>query len=306
LRASSLSHARIVSLLNQHFVPVYARNGDYRPSDADKAAGAKVVPPAEKAEYDRIYHEAVRARLSTGTVHVYVLDPAGHPIDSLHVAEATKPDRMLAMLERAIARLKVKPGEPLIKPCCQSKARAAGPDYLVVHLTARYLARQGDDYVRQQPVLGTERSGQWASLPSEDWLVLPRAEWAKLLPAGEVRVGRSWDWDRAVAARLLTHFYPPTENTNNATNRIDDQAMKATVVSIRDGLARARVEGRLRMKHPFYHRDTDEFAEADVVGFLEFEPRPLKVRSLRLVTDRATYGSATSRHPFGVAVRLVP
>jgi hypothetical protein len=245
--------------------------------------------------------------MSTGTVHVYIVDPAGHPIDSLHVAEATKPDRLLAMMERAIEKLKVVPGEPLNKPCCQSKAPAAEPDSLVLHLTARYVVRKGDEDVRHQPVLGTERSSQWASLPSEDWLVLKRAEWKKLLPSGEVHPGTAWDWDKEVSARLLTHFYPPTENTDNDKNHMDEQVLKATVVLTHDGVARARIEGHLRMKHPFYHRATNEFVETDVVGFMDFELRQPRVRSLRLVTNRATYGGeGPGRHPFGVAVRSVP
>jgi hypothetical protein len=265
------------------------------------------VPPAELAEYTRIYHEALKAKLSTGTVHVYVLDPAGHPVDSLHVARATDPERLAAMLRRSVERLKVSPGAPLIEPCCQSKAPAADPGSLVLHLTARYLERKGDDYVPHHPVLGTERSGQWGSLPSEDWVVLSRAELQRVLPAGAVQPGTAWDWDRATATRLLTHFYPPTENTDTRTNRLDELVLKGRVLSVRDGVARARVEGRLRMRHPFYHKDTEEFVEATVVGLVDFEPGRAAVRSLRLVTERASYGGRTGgRHAFGVAVHSVP
>jgi hypothetical protein len=289
----------IVALLNRHFVPVYARNDDYRgPTGA--------APPAERVERERIYREALAAKLSTGTVHAYVLDPAGHPIDSLHVAEATKPERMTVMLERAVTRLKVAPGEPLFKPCCQSQAPTAEPGGLVLHLTARYLARKGEAETRLEPTLGTERSGQWAALPSEDWIVLTPAECARLLPPGPVRAGAQWDLDREVAARLLTHFYPPTENTDLRTNRIDEQALGAKVVSVQ-GTVRARIEGRLWMKHPFYHKDTEEYVETGVVGYLEIEPGRPRVRALRLATEHATYGAkAGSRHSFGVAVRSIP
>jgi hypothetical protein len=223
------------------------------------------------------------------------------------VAEAAKPERMLAMLQKAVTKLKVAPGEPLLKPCCQSQAPNAEPGSLVLHLTARYLERKGKELVRIQPVLGAERSGQWASLPSEDWVVLSKAEWTKLLPAGPVRAGDSWDWDRDVTARLLTHFYPPTENTDNRKNRIDEQSLRAKVLAIKDGIVRARLEGRLKMKHPFYHKATDESVEATLVGFLEFEPGRPGIRSLRLVTDNANYGLGGGRLlPFGVALRSVP
>jgi hypothetical protein len=305
LRASSLSNDKVVSLLNRYFVPVYARNGDYRPAKG-QADGATVVPPAERAEYFRIYHEALQAKLSTGTVHVYILDPAGHPIDSLHVARATDPERLAALLESAVTKLKVHAGPPLVAPCCQAQAPVAEPGSLVLHLTARYLQRQGDDYVRPRPVLGTERSGQWGALPSEDWIVLPRAEWLKLLPAA-ARPGTHWDVDPAVAARVLTHFFPPTENTDIRTNRIDELVLRGKVLSVKAGIVLARLEGRFKMKHPFYHRDTDEFVATDMVGLLEYESGRPAIRSLRLVTDRATYGGKTgTRQPFGVAVRSLP
>jgi len=39
-----------------------------------------------------------KAGLSTGTVHVYNLTTDGHPIDSLHVAEACKPEQIVSLL----------------------------------------------------------------------------------------------------------------------------------------------------------------------------------------------------------------
>ena len=223
------------------------------------------------------------------------------------MSDAARPERLLELLQRAVDTLKVSPGEALVKPAPQSAAPPAAPGSLVLHLTARYLQRQGDDCVRLRPVLGTARSGQWTSLPSEDWVVLGRDEWQKLLPPGDARPGTSWETDPEVTARLLTHFYPPTENTDVSKNRLEEQTLKATVLSLRDGVAVARVEGRLRMKHSFYHKLTDEFVDAAVIGLLEFEPGGPKVRSLRLVTDRANYGGeGNSRHLFGVAVHSVP
>jgi hypothetical protein len=282
---------------------VAARNADYRSGASEPTA----APADERAEYERIYHEALQAKLSTGTVHVYLLDPAGHPLDSLHVAQAIDPGRVSAMLERVVTKLKVAPGSPLVEPCCQSTAPPSKPGDLVLHLTARYLERKGRDYVRIQPVLGTERSGQWASLPSEDWIVLTSVDWRKLLPAGKVNAGMAWNWDREVSVRLLNHFYPPTENTVISKNRIDEQRLRATVYSLQSGVARARVEGHLRMKHPFYHKDTEDLAEADVLGVLEFTLDRPAIRSLHLVTEQGAYGgSANARQPFGVALRSLP
>ena len=74
---------------------------------------------------------------------------------------------------------------------------------------------------------------------------------------------------------------------------------KLILKKIQEGVVRARLDGKLKMKHPFYHRDDDNFVEASVVGLLEFEPGTKKIRSLQLATERATYGRVT----FGVVVR---
>jgi hypothetical protein len=292
MRASSLSNAAVISLLNRFFVPVYVSNEDYRKDGP--------APADERAEYQRIYREALKAKLSTGTVHAYVLTPDGHPFDSLHVAQAAKVEELRAMLERAVAKLKTPEGAPLVRPAPQSVAPRAEADALVLHLTARTLLRKGDDYVPRPSSLGQTRSAGWGSYPQENWIVLPRPAWAKLLPAGAVAVGASWEPDRETAARILTYFYPSTENNNVARNRIDRQELKATVLAVEGGVVRARLDGSLRMKHPFYHKDDDNFVEATVVGVLEFEPGK-GIRTLELVTDRATYG----RTIFGVAVRQV-
>src|SRR5262245_59786149 len=124
MRASSLSDARVVTLLNRYFVPVFVSNEDY--------GGSGSAEPAERAEYQRIFGEAAKAGLSTGTVHVYILTTDGHPIASLHVAEACKPDELVSLLERAVQKLRPRPGNPVIKPATQSPPPKAGADSLVL------------------------------------------------------------------------------------------------------------------------------------------------------------------------------
>src|SRR5437667_398646 len=97
--------------------------------------------------------------------------------------------------------------------------------FVPVHVDGVYVT--GSDFVPLQPALGQERSGQWTALPSEDWIVLKQAQWLKLLPAGKVGVGTTWDVDEEIASELLTRFYPTTENNDLSTNRIERQALKA-------------------------------------------------------------------------------
>ena len=54
------------------------------------------------------------------------------------------------------------------------------------------------------------------------------------------------------------------------------------------------------MTHRFYPcREDGNIVDATVVGYLDFEPATRRVRRLRLVTDRASYGRGT----LDVAVR---
>jgi hypothetical protein len=298
MRASSLSNPRVIELLNQYFVPVYVSNEDYREGGC--------APAEERAECRRIYLEALNAKMSAGTVHAYVTAPDGHTIDSRHVAAAYKVEELTTMLERTIERLKTPAGEPLVEPSPQSRQPEAEPDSLVLHLTARNLVRLGDELVPARTVLGETRSANWGSYPAENWIVLAPVEWHKLLPPGNPAAARGdkWDLDHEVSAKFLTHFYPSTENNDVAKNRIEQQTLRARVLSVEDGTVRARLDGSLRMKHPFYHKHDGNFVDATLVGVLEFEPATEKIRSLQLVTSRAMYGT----HPtvFGVALRSLP
>jgi len=82
MRTGPFSSTAVIDRLNAAFVPVYAVNEDYH------AAGP--APKEEKAEYQRIYREALDKKFSAGSVHVYVLNPKGEVIGTRHVAEAAK------------------------------------------------------------------------------------------------------------------------------------------------------------------------------------------------------------------------
>lgn len=300
MRASSFSSTKIINLLNSCFVPVHARNQDH---GADGSAA-----PEEKAALSRIYREALAAGLKAGSVCAYVVTPDGRPIAAAPLNEnvAADPERLAELLERAIRDLKVVKGDPLVRPQPLAPPPAAADD-LVLRVVARYLQRKGDELVPHDvKELGTKKAIGWAALPSDNWVVLGKSEWAKLLPPGDVRLTTSWELPREVAGKVLTHFYPPTENTDLAKNRIDEQVLQARVEAIDKGVARARLEGRLKMKHPFYHNDDNNFVEAGLLGYLEFDVGKQGLPSLRLVTDQARYGgSVNGMQPFGAAVRSV-
>ncbi len=138
-------------------------------------------------------------------------------------------------------------------------------------------------------------------------MVLDHAEWSRLLPPGDVRVGDTWELDQDVTAKMLKHFFPPTENTEVSKNRIDEQSLHARVDSIEQGRALAIIEGRLKMKHSFYHADDNNCVEAELKGYLEIDVQSRRLQSFRLVTNDAKYGGRVNGvQSFGVALQLMP
>jgi hypothetical protein len=264
--------------LNRNFVPVYLSNDDVR---IDKTASAE-----ECAERTRIYHQSLEAKFPVGDECAYFLTPAGQPFAGLEIKRTNRVQPLLEKLEEIVAKLDTPSGNPVVKPIPQSVRPATEADALVLHLTARVIGRT-----------------VWCEFPAENWIVLPRERWLSLLPAKTVRAGDSWPIDADVSASVLTHFYPQTENNNATLDRIQAQDLHATVLSSENGVIQARIDGTLRMKHLFYEgRPDDRFVDATIVGVLEYETSPPRIRSFRLVTERATYGE----WKFGVAVRSLP
>jgi hypothetical protein len=292
----------VIDLLNGYFVPVAVRNQDF---DDGGAATAE-----EKSEKTRIYHDALKAGMHAGSVCVYLVSPEGRP---MAVAPANEdlvydPERLSELMLQVVRQLNVVKADssPAAKP--HSPAPSVSDGSLVLHIAARYLERKGDRCVPYdvKGVLGTKNGRNWANLPSQDWVVLSRPEWTSLLPRGEVRVNSTWNPSEDVIKKVLRHFYPPTENTELKTNRFETLVIHACVESIEHGIARARLEGRLRMKHPFYHKDDNNFVEAELVGYLGFNIATREITSLRLVTDSGRYGGGgNGMQDFGAAARLM-
>jgi hypothetical protein len=174
---------------------------------------------------------------------------------------------------------------------------------LVLHLAARYLERKGEEYVLPPIELGRNENYHNQGIPAENWIVLERSQWTKILRKDAARIGTSWDIDPQVAAPLFRYMYPPTEDNDVASNRIDEGTLRATVVAAGGGVVRARLDGTLKMKHRFLtEKDDNKFVTATLMGYLDFETERLTLRSLRLVSTNATY----ARYEFGIALRSVP
>jgi hypothetical protein len=299
MRAGPLSNPQVIDLLNGYFVPVYTSN--------DFISGPPNLLKEEQKERERVYGAFLKAKLSTGTVHVYVLSSDAAPLGSLHVAHAvekdpaTGKDQTHLLLEKTIRELKIVKGEPLTPPRPQSerpKTDQTTRDSLVLHLTARKLTEQG--------------KGSWNEFPAEDWIVLSLDQWKKLMPSGLVHEGDSWNIDNEVSALILTRFFPQTEcctakdsdllsPSGKYKHRLEDQALRGTVVARDTEKVMARLEGRSKVLHQFYpfHDYPPTVSTAKIIGYLVINQTKNKVESLRIVTE----GGRFEKMDMGVAVR---
>jgi hypothetical protein len=276
LRAHSLADERIIAQLNSAYVPVYAATDGF-----DKEG---INSDAEREERQRLTQEALDKKLYAGQDCIFLLAADGTLVDTMPIRLARQPELLRARLEQIAERLQSVRGSPVVKPTPQSVPPRASGDTLILHLTAR-----------------TSRRDAWCEFPAEDWLVLFPEQWARLLPA-EVTAGHSWKIDSQLSALLLSHCYPQTENNELCQDRFERCQLNAEVVAVRDGTARLRLEGQVRMIHRFYP-DRDYYTvDATLTGFVDVDVAARRVGALRLVTEKATYGPWR----FDVAIRSVP
>jgi hypothetical protein len=265
--------------LNRYFVPVASSNYE--------ATGNGPAPAAEKAERQRIYFDFAARKLGIGDVHVYVLRPDLSSMRGMDIGSATQEGKLAAFLDDVRKELLIPVGTPAFPPQVWSSPPPAPADSTIFHIVAR-----------------GEGHGSWREFPSENWIVLSHAEWSALLPPEPVvALHSSWQIPRAVSDKLLTWFYPQTEEVSQKSrSRIDEGTLRMTVTALQNGVARARIEGSLKLLHSFYPgKPSDEFVNAQLVGFMDFVPGEGRIQRLRLVTEGATYGT----QQFGAALRSV-
>jgi hypothetical protein len=214
-------------------------------------------------------------------VSAYVLSADGHPYYIVPSGGATE---TLGTLGQAVGQFKPTPGKPVVSLSHQSAPAPAPDGAITLHLVSR----------------GNDR-GSWGQFPAENWIVLTREDWSKLLPTGDVNPGQWWELDRGVGARILTYFYPQTENNDASTDRIEKHLLIARALTVKDGVVTARIDGYVMMHHVFYPgRNDAQPLGAEVVGVMTFAPG--KPPSLELATTKAAHG----QRGFTVAVRTVP
>ena len=260
----------MIELLNQYFVAVTSRN-----EETDDRGSA---PPAEKKERSRIYNEFFAKKLGIGDVRVYILAPDKSAVASLSIDQAQDPAKMIPFLEGVVAKLHVQPGPPAIKAHPTSRPPASiPPDALVIHLVSRALA-----------------GGSWHEFPSENWIVLSAAEWGQLLPAGNVSAKQSWIVPSPVAVKLAEWVYPQNEEkTGENRSKVEQADFRLTAVTVEGPLARARIEGKVRLMHSFYpNGQSADYAVSQLIGYMDFDLAQHRIQRLRIVTVKGDYPQA--------------
>jgi hypothetical protein len=243
---------------------------DYEPKGASS--------PEEKAAFQRIYTTAANKGMNVGSVRAYVCAPDGDPL--VIAGGGTAKD--LEILKDVVKKLGTREGKPVVPPRPQFAAPKTEPTALALHLTARNL-----------PIV--EGGEGWGALPGEDWIVYSQREWTKFLPAAGSTPGTTWEIDRDIAIKLLSHFYPAVEEYGFIKKgEYEQAAIKATLVSKN----RVRLDASLRMKECFYSDKVWIGVNATAVGVVDFDPAKRTIKRCLMATEKATCGGA-----FAVVVR---
>jgi hypothetical protein len=267
MRAGPLSNSKVIEVLNKYYVPVTSSN--------EEAGDLGKGSPAEKTERRRIYDEFLNKKLGVGDVHVYILAPDGHAIASLDIGSAEDADKEYELLRQVVARLHTEPGQPAIPPRPQSFPPAAAADAMILHLVSRHL-----------PI-----GGSWTEYPAENWIVLAKSDWIQLLPPGGIAAKASWDVPLPVAVKLVEWIYPQAEEVElQNRSRVDLASLHLTVTTLSGGGGRARIDGRVRLRHSFYPgKPSEDYANSKLLGYMDFDVTQGLIQRLRMVTTEATY-----------------
>jgi hypothetical protein len=133
--------------------------------------------------------------------------------------------------------------------------------------------------------------GSWNEYPAENWIVLPKSDWTQMLPPGDATVKTSWDVPVPVATKLVEWLYPQNEETKRENrSRVDIASLHLTITTIRDSVARARIDGKVKLRHSFYPgKPAEDYAESKLLGYVDFDLHQHVIERLRMVTTQGTY-----------------
>lgn len=277
MRAGPLSDPRIISFLNSYFVPVIL---------STEEVVNPTTPNADSPAYNRLFADFAAINKPTGMVHVYLFTPDGKPMDALGVAAASNVDALEAFLRKSVQSLGLKPGPPVIAPKPLSAPSKLAIGSLSLHLVVR-----------------GEGQGSWREFPAENWVELDKAD-QKAILGPTPQVGGTWELDQKLAHKLLTNFYPATEDTNTKVNRNHNERanLRCKRIAGRNGVPMIRIDGKLEMGRSFYPGRTDyRPILAFVTGYVLYDQTSGEMTDLKLTTQAATFGE----EPYQAGMQIV-
>jgi len=256
-----------------------------------------------------------------GPVHASVLSPRGEVLDVIALPEHAGDGPFLAeRLTGCIQKLGTSPGPPLTVYRQRPRSRPRPAD-LVLSVIVRFLLKPVDIHKAIRSLDGSASAPGRSLLtrlknPIRDQVVLPAEKWRKLVPS-PVRTGTQHEVDAGAASTILMHFCPPTDMLVLDSARIIKASLRSEVSSVSGDTATVRLDGAITMRHP-WGREVDssgartatstekKWVQATVLGFIQFDRRRQRIRSLQMTTRTARYRGESFSIPYGVAVQSMP
>jgi hypothetical protein len=74
---------------------------------------------------------------------------------------------------------------------------------------------------------------------------------------------------------------------------VEQADFRVTVTTVEGKLARARIDGKVRLLHNFYPGGPAQTqpAESELSGYMDFDAAQRRIQRLRIVTDKAQYNN---------------
>jgi hypothetical protein len=264
MRVSSLSDERVIALVSKHFIPAWISRDRYQ---MDK------ISREEQLLLGRIDLTRRQKKFEGGSVCVYIAKPDGDVQATMIVHKAWKPDLLIPFLKKMIDDHNPKPRKDEdIKPAALAEEpKPKGKDGRLFFVRSRFDGKENR---------GTSR----------DIVELTKTEWSAFVAAKGAKVGDSWKIPKAVAEKLLTHAYPPVAHWNAKWSKIDSCSLTATVKSVKDGVVKVRLEGKLELIYPYKGEKDDARMSAKLVGHVTCDEDG-GLKAVALTSDGATYVS---------------
>jgi hypothetical protein len=261
MRASSLSDDRIIDLLSKYFVSVWLSTDDYELEKKDQA---------EADEYMRYRRLAKDQGLAAGNVQIYLILPDGKLLTTMHIAQASKPEKFEALLKDTIDQYKLQPREVAKKTNTAARPRPKDDtkDALVFHIAARHLGPRAN----------------WGL--AENWVTLDRKNWATFVPR-DPKVGSTWEIRPETARKLFMHFYPPGPNYKTGNGAIEESSLTAKVTAVEKGRALVTFTGDVKMSHNLATREGGGAIKSKITGYALVDTAQGKLTELALITESA-------------------